>query len=398
MAEDATPGGDFDAAADFDVEGHGPFERLQAWISLRQPGRRAIVIRIVVAVAVAWAPLVVLTAIAGKLFGPPSSEPFSHELRLHAALLVALPMFVFSMTPLYLAVRRTALHFVRSGLVAPQDVERYHGELAKVARLRDSSLAQFLVALVVLGFIYGGGRTLTADLPRWAVDEGSGARAVSAAGWWFTFVARPVFAMWLGMSVFRWIVYVVLMARLARLPLRLVPTHPDGCGGLAFVGALPRTFGATICGLASVLAASFAADMLWRGANLDSLSIPVVVFIATIVVLVLGPLALFAPGALAARKQAALEYGALSARHARLFEERWLKGRPPDDELMSAPEISALCDIDAPLSRVIKMRTAPVTRDLLLAIVLPALAPFLPVVLIEVPLAELLKQLGGKLL
>jgi hypothetical protein len=398
MTHDAAYAADADAMAEFEVDGHGPFERLQTWLSLRRPGRGGTVTRIVVAVGIAWAPLVVLTAMAGKLFGPPASEPFACELRLNVGLLVAMPLLALSLNSLYVAVKKTALQFVRSGLVAPTDVSGYHDELAKVARLRDSWAAQGLVAFVTFAFVYGSGRTLTADLPGWAVDEFSGARVVSAAGWWFTFVARPVLALWLGMSVFRWVVYVVLVARLSRLPLRFVPTHPDGCGGLAFIGALPRTFGVTIVGIASVLAASLATDMLWRSATLESVRTPAIVFAATIVVFLLGPLFLFAPRMLAARKQAALDYGALSARHARLFEDRWIRSGAGDDELLSASEISTLCDIDAPHSRVVNMRTVPVTRTLLLAILLPALAPFLPVVLIEIPLLELLKQVGGKLI
>ena len=398
MTEDATPSPDVDPTADFDVDGHGPFERLQTWISLRRPGRRGMVIRIVFAIVVAWAPIVVLTAMSGKLFGPPSSEPFVCELQLNASLLIAMPLLALSMTSLYVAVKRTALHFARSGLVAPKDVPRYHDELVKVARLRDSWAAQAVVALVVLGLLYGTGRTRIDHLPGWAVDEATGTRVVSAAGWWFTFVARPVLGIWLGMRVFQWLVYVVLIARLSRFPLRVVPTHPDGCGGLAFIGALPKTFVVTIVGLASVLAASLATEMLWHNATLESIRINVLVFAVTVVLLLLGPLVLFAPAMVAARKRAALEYGSLSSRHARLFEERWMKSGAPDDDLISAPEISTLCDIDAPLSRVMKMNTVPVTRGLLLAIALPALAPFLPVVMIEIPFVELLKQVGGKLL
>jgi len=398
MTSETVAATDLDPSVDFDVEGHGPFEQLQTWLSLRRPGRAGMAIRIVVAIGVAWAPLVVLTAISGKLLGPPASQPFWCELKLNAGLLIAMPLFALSMTPLYIAVRKTVLHFVRSGLIAREDVSRYHGELFKVARLRDSAVAQSVVTGLVLACLYGAGRTLAADLPGWAVYESGGARFIAPAGWWFTFVARPVLAVWLGMSVFRWVVYVVLIARLSRLPLRFVPTHPDGCGGMAFIGALPRTFGATVFGLSSVLAGTFATDLLWNGAKLDSIKGNVLVFVVTVVVMLVGPLILFAPAMLAARKQASLEYGALSSRHARLFEDRWIARGAPDDDLISAPEISTLCDIDAPLSRVMSMRIVPITRNLLVAVATPALLPLLPVVLIEVPFFEALKQLGGKLL
>jgi len=400
MTHDAPAAIDLDPTADLDLdgEGHGPFERLQTWLSLRRPGRAGTVIRIVFAVGIAWAPLVALTASDGKLFGPAASEPFARELKLNAALLVAMPLFALSMTSLYLAVKTTALHFVRSGLIAREDVPLYHDELKKVARLRDSWLVQMVVVALVLGLNYGTGRTLIENLPGWAVDESAGVRVASAAGHWSRWVARPIFSLWLGMSVYRWVVYVVLMWRLSRLPLRLVPTHPDGCGGLAFMGALPKTFGVTVAGLATVLSASCAAGMIWHKDNLESVRDPILFFVVSVVVLLLGPMLLFAPRMAAARKQAALDYGALSARHARLFEERWVKSGAPDDDLLSAPEISTLCDIDAPLSRVVKMATVPVSRSLFMAILLPAVLPCVPVVLIEIPLVDLLKQVGGKLL
>ena len=88
-----------------------------------------------------------------------------------------------------------------------------------------------------------------------------GAR-LTAAGWWCALVSSPVFWFLLLRWLWRHAVWGLLLRDLARLELRLVATHPDGAGGLAFIGQYPNAFAAFVFALSCVLGAAIARALL----------------------------------------------------------------------------------------------------------------------------------------
>lgn len=388
-----------EAGHELEPPGDGPLDRLDAWLRMRRPPPYGTAIKLTIIVGLGWVPLVVLTAIDGTLLGPAASQPFWAELQTHVAMLVTLPAFVLAQPTIHARVARIALHFVRSGVVPADEIPVYHEQLQRVAKLRDSSFVQ--LAVLVAAFAFGFLRTASTatDMSAWAVDRTGSEPAFTPAGAALVLVSRPILAVWLGMTVWRWVVYVALVARLARLKLRIVASHPDGAGGLAFVDGLPKAFGVTVFGVSATIAASMARDILFRGAHVEQFKLPFAVLVGSLVAVLIGPLTIFGPRLAAAARAARLDYAILAGRHARLFEDRWVResgGR--DDELLGASEISSLADMDASYQNVVRMRTLPVGRAALIAVALPAVVPFVPVAAIEIPIADVLKQLAGALI
>jgi hypothetical protein len=101
--------------------------------------------------------------------------------------------------------------------------------------------------------------------------------------------------------------------RIARLDLRLVPTHPDGAGGLGFLGLVPFAFSPVILAISAVIASHWAHQILYHGAHVLSFKLPLALFVAVMVVIFLGPFLVFAPPLGRLKRRSLLEYGALSA-------------------------------------------------------------------------------------
>jgi hypothetical protein len=118
---------------------------------------------------------------------------------------------------------------------------------------------------------------------------------------------------------------------------------------------------------------------------------PMIAFGVVVLLLFLAPLLPWQRPRAAAKRRAELEYAALVAEHGRLVRRRWILREPvADAALLSAPEIGPVADTLALYESTRKMRTLPIGKRSLLAILLPAALPMLFVIAIEVPVKELL--------
>ena len=107
--------------------------------------------------------------------------------------------------------------------------------------------------------------------------------------------------------------------------------------------------------------------------------------------LFLAPLLPWQRALAAAKRRAELEYGALVAEHGRLVRRRWIERQPVGDApLLSAPEIGPVADTIALYEAARNMRSVPIGRRSLLAVLLPAAIPLVVVLAIEVPIKDLL--------
>jgi hypothetical protein len=185
------------------------------------------------------------------------------------------------------------------------------------------------------------------------------------------------------------------MFKISRLPLSLVPTHPDRLGGLGFLGSIPGAFSLVILALSSVLAAGWAHQVKYHEVSLDSLKLPAASFLILMLVIYLSPLFVFSPALSRVRTFARLEYAALVARHGRAVRERWINGKEvvEDEPLLQAPEIGPVADTLSLYDAVRRMRPVPVGKTSFLSVLVPAVIPMIVVVALRVPIKDLLLTL-----
>jgi hypothetical protein len=119
-----------------------------------------------------------------------------------------------------------------------------------------------------------------------------------------------------------------------------------------------------------------------------------------VIVLLLGlsPLLALAGKLIRMRRRALLDYGALAGRHGRLVHRRWIRGETVrDDALLKAPELGPAADVRALYDAVSATRIAPIDRQTVTALLAAAVLPMVPVLAIEIPVADLLKMLARSL-
>jgi hypothetical protein len=349
-------------------------------------GRRALALALVT-----WAPLAVWALVRGRALPGAVAEPLLEHFGIHVRCLVAIPLFVIAEAVGNSVTQRLLPHFVHSGLVTAKDRERFVETLRGVARLRDASMPWVaIVALVIAAATFAPSPASTHELV-WDGDAAHQSFGFGAV--WFAWVVRPVFTVLLLAWLWRACLVFLLCQRLARLDLALVPTHPDGAGGLGFLEGLPVAFAPVALGMSAVLASRWAHDVVYHGVHVASLRLPMAAFAVATVVVFLAPLLPWAGVLRRAKRQAELDYGALVARHGRDVRRRWILGEPAQDEpLLAAAELGPVADTSTLFEAVQRMRPAPIGRRALATILLPAALPLVSVLAIEVPVGELLKK------
>jgi hypothetical protein len=89
----------------------------------------------------------------------------------------------------------------------------------------------------------------------------------------------------------------------------------------------------------------------------------------------------------------------LATRYVSEFDTKWLRGGASTEEaLLGSADVQSLADLSNSYNVVQSVRTAPITKEVVIRLAVATLAPIVPLLLTMMPLEELLKKLVGILL
>jgi hypothetical protein len=353
--------------------------------------------RVLVISALAWVPLLVLSLVERRALGENVTIPFLRDIETHVRFLVMVPLLIGAELIVHQRVRAVVRQFVARDLIAPHERSRFDAAIASTMRLRGSIAAE--VALIAV--VYGAGILIlwnrtALDTSTWYATPGDGGRTLSLAGVWFVSFSLPL----LQFLLLRWYYRICIWARflwqVARLDLRLVPTHPDRLGGLGFLSLTPTAFAPLALAHGAFLAAWIANRIFFHGAALPDFRVEVIGLAVFMLGVVFGPLLVFTGKLFDVWAKGELEYGPLAQRSAHQFEARWLReGSASKEALLGTPDIQSLADMGRVYKVVEGMRFAPITRAALVQLLAATLAPIAPLLLTMMPLGELVRRVMG---
>jgi hypothetical protein len=347
----------------------------------------------------AWLPIAISALIAGRALPPLANEPLLAHFGIHVRFLVAVPLFILAEGLAHGLTTRLLPYFVHSGVVPERELPRFRKVIADIAHLRDAVMPWIAILAIVIAIATISGVLQDSHEVAWAVEGQGVGRHLGFGAWWFLCVGRPIFLALLLGWLWRALLLAMLFRRIAGLDLALVPTHPDGAGGIGFLERLPTAFAPVVLAISSVLAAGWAHGVLYHGVEARSLRLQMVASAVVVLLLFLSPLLVFADVLRRSKRQALLDYGALVGHHGRLVRERWIEKRPvTDDALLEAPELGPVADTISLFEAVKSMRTVPLGKASIAPLALAAVIPMIAVLAIEVPVTEILSTLVKALL
>ena len=346
-------------------------------------------VRAAIAVAIAWIPLAIFSAI----HGPTALLSFLTDFATQSRFLIIVPVLILGDRPIHARYAEVAHHFEIS-LVTDNEQSRFQSYWKSYERLIVSPTVRVLLLLLTYA--------LTGWLSEYLRPEGSEFllwwrggftfRSFSLAGTWALFISYPILAYLTLLWIWRQAIWARFLRSMTLLNLRLIAAHPDHLGGLGFLeaslmGQLPFSF----C-LGVGLAGAIANRVFHEGQKVLAYRFLAPVLIAIALLISVAPYFFFTPTLMRMRRQGMLRYGALARSVGEQFEQKWLdRAHSLDQDVLTVPDFNATGNLYAVAQYIEDIRVVPVGAVDVYVFIVAALVPCIPVVIGAIPFDVLLK-------
>ena len=388
----------FQDRQDFSLVLGGPIFQLLRQAHLTDDAQELVKQRIIIISLFTWLPLLVLSALEGKLLGGSVAVPFLLNTEVHVRFLIAIPLLIIAELVVHRRMRFVVKEFLDRRLISESTIKRFDAAIASVFRLRNSMLAEVLL----VGFVYVVGiliiwrHYMALDTVTWYATPSLEGSKLSFAGMWYGYVSLPIFQILLCRWYYRVFIWTRFLWQVSRIDLSLVPTHPDRAGGLEFLSETAYAFVPLLLAHGALLAGLLGDRIFHLEATLASFMIEILVLVIFLMCVVFGPLLVFAPQLAKAKRRGLREYGTLAERYVREFDTKWLRGGAPADErLVGSADIQSLADMGNSFEVVRTMRVVPFSKETIIQLAVVTVAPVAPLLLTMMSLEDILKKLLG---
>lgn len=356
--------------------------------------------RILFFVLLTWLPLLILSLLSGQAIAGAVRVSFLYDFEMHVRFLVALPLLLVTEWVVHSRLRPVVLQFIDRGIITPENRSGFDACIQSALRLRNSFLIE--ITLVVLVLTLGHRLFFEKIILNTSIWFAAGATPelhLSPAGFWLAYISLPVYQFIFLRWLFRIGIWAWFLRSVSRLDLYLVSTHPDKAGGLGFLEQSAVAFVPFLLAQGALLSAMIAERILYQGTELMAFKLEIAVFIVFVMILVLGPLSVFAPKLANAKREGLLSYGALASRYVREYDNKWLRGGADSEEnFIGSGDIQSLADLNNSFEVLKSMQLFPFGKQTVMQLAVVSLLPLLPLLLMIISLEDLVKRLIGILL
>lgn len=367
---------------DFSVVLGGPLFQLLRKAGLEGDHGELLRRRLIFFWGITWLPLFLL-AVASPFAGSADRISFLRDIEVHTRFLVGLPSLIAAELIVHSRMLPVLRRFVELRIILPKDVLRfYQAAESAFARRNSISLEIALLAAVYISGLWFWNSRFAIESSIWYAMPG-GRWHLTPAGFWYVFVSIPIAQFILFRWYVRFFIWYRFLWRVSRIPLNLVPTHPDRCGGLAFLGAISYAFGPVLFGQGAMLAGMIASRVLHNGDSVLSFKVQAGGFVVFFVCVIFAPLIMFTRQMADSRRKGLAEYGVLAQRYVEGFQEKWIVDYSSNSgELLGTGDLQSLADLGNSYTIVNEMRMVPFGLEDVARLAAATAAPLVPLLLL----------------
>ncbi len=355
--------------------------------------------RITILALITWIIPLLLALIQGIILGKNFQIRFITDFTVAIRFLVAIPLLIIAEVIIGSNVVETIRSLKKSEMILKNE-SKFEYACSRLIRWRDSSFAEIILLVLIAINIFLRLKSETwSQLSDWQTYTSPHGLTHTWAGWWHFLVSVPLYQFILFRWLWRYIIWVRLLWDLSRINLRLVPTHPDCSGGLGLFSIVQESFGIILLSFSAVLSAFVLDKLFIEGTSLSTFQPVISTYIFLGVVIFILPLCFFTPLLIKTRRLGLFNYGDLGDKYSQLFNDKWIEQHQlKEGELLGSPDIQSLSDLSSAFERIEKMKPFPFKAHTVLVLIFSSIFPFLPLVLTQVPVKELLGRIAGMIL
>jgi hypothetical protein len=377
---------------DFSLVLGGPLFQLLRKAHLEGDALELLNRRLIASILVTWFPLLILSTF-GTNVGGIGRISFFRDIEVHARFLAALPILIAAELVVHSRIRPVVRRFVEWRIVLPKDMPAFHKAVESAVKVRNSLSVELalLGAVYTLGLWVWNSRSELGLVTWYGLPRGRW--NLTPAGYWYVFVSLPIFQFILLRWYMRLLIWFRFLWQVNRIELNLVPTHPDRCGGLSFLGKSSYAYAPILFAQGAILAGIVADRVLYGGESLKSFEFLIGGFIVFFVFVVLGPLLMFSLRMAHTRRKGLADYGLFAQRYVESFDQKWVRGPSPSAELLGTGDIQSLADLGNSYDIVREMRVVPFGLQDVSRLAIATAAPLSPLLLTIFSVEELISRI-----
>jgi hypothetical protein len=373
---------------------HGMLGRLLVKLGVAERGASVIVKSAMVFVLVAFLPLLVICIFQGTALSDSVKVPFLGDAITLSRLLLVAPILILSDLLTRPWLLKVAEHFLGT-FIEDEDIEDYKSMFKRVFMIRNSVLIDgCLFVLAFVSSIFQASMVVALDVSSWQLIGVETHPVLSLPGWWNATISQPLFRFVILSWSFDYLLWVYFLFKVSRFKLKVVATHPDGAGGLAFVSVAQTPFCISAFALSAAISSVVAHAVLYTHMKLQSFTNLGVVSLVLMLLIFVGPLFVFTPTLLKTKLKSVFSFGALCHEMSTLFAAKWLVPRTANDpKILDSADSSALADLNSSYDTMNRMRPFVFSHKFVMTFAVASALPALPLVATVIPLKDILLQI-----
>ncbi len=380
---------------EFSFEDHG-YNKLIIKAGIAGNGIQAQIFRAFVPVVICWIPLAIFTAFDHTFWTGDITTSFITSFDTQLRFLISLPIFILSDRMVTPKLELILQQFMSSGIVTKKENEEFLQIIKKRTRFLKSHWTDLAVLVIcyIQAFVVLTYESTYTNLIPWQMELIEGEPKLNFAGYWITLIGRPFILFLFYRWILRIIVWGTILRRTSRLDLNLFAIHPDRCGGLGFLGYSIRYFSPVAFAISVTVAGNISDFMLIEGIHLAELKYAIAGYFLLITLIFTLPLIPFIRKLIDKREKSIFENNDFANGMYREFRKQLSKGyEKVNNDDLRLPYYSSICDLNGVMENALGMKFMPFTIKDLIPLWVMSGIPFIGVVIIEVPVAELFRTI-----
>ncbi len=384
-----------DQFPDFSLVQGGPVFHIFCRLGLCNNDLAPVYPRASIIAIVAWLPLFLLSLFEGHARSGGIEVPFLYDVTAHIRFLVALPALLGAETAAQQLISPRIRNFITRNIISTEELPKFKAAIESSHRFRDSVLLE--VGMMVLVYSLGlwiWSSQVASVAPTWYASPDGVRMNLTLAGYWLVFVSVPLFQFFLLRWYVRIVNWFVFLLRVSRLRLELIAIHSDRAAGLGFLGQCAYGFSSVLFAEGALFSAFIANGVIHGGRTIMEYKLEAAAYVGLFLLMILGPLTVFAPAMIRAKWRALNLYGSLASIYTEGFDNKWIGGLNPEGEqLLGTSDIQSLADLSNSYAVLQSMRPVPFEVIDILWLFAATVVPLVPLLLFVFSIEELFDKL-----
>lgn len=343
-------------------------------------------------VAVTWLPLFIGSFLTGVLARGDVQIPFLYDFEVHIRFLVAMPLLFLSGHVAELWIPKVIGQFTARKLIPDDQKDRFEEVVAAAYWKRNSKwvMPVLIVFVYLFGVLLFWRQVVLPDEATWYARSADDTFRLTAVGYWFAFISLPAFQVLLLRLYYHLFLWARLLWQVARMNLKIIPSHPDRMGGLGFLNEMSSVLAVFGMIHGALLSAWLSNRVILMGEPLKGFVIEVGATLLYVLTLVFTPMLAFIIPLRRARRRGIRQYGELAMALENQFENRWVGTQQTGQLGGGHTDFRDLANMGNVYAHVESMYGSPITRSTVMLIAIATLLPVSPLLLTVIPFEEIM--------